>query len=259
MGAAVPPTCEVSLGVLRDAGEVLVSSLSSSPARGAHRRAEDAPGRRDQIVAAAAAVLGRQGYGATSLKDVAREAGVAVGLLHYYFESKEQLLLEVVVDLETELTETWQGAVQGVEDPLERVVRALDRTADRCVERPEFWRLLFDLYVLGMGSEAVRTRLQAMRGRRIDEIEGEVRQVLGRLPTYAVIPPRDLAEAIAGAIDGIALTGLVEGRDIRRAYSALKAMLMSLVVTAYVAAGQEPPIGRLSELLGRGPIVPIPD
>lgn len=238
--------------------DAVVSSVDPRSEQGGHpRRAEDAAGRRDQIVAAAAAVLGRQGYGGTSLKDVAREAGVAVGLLHYYFESKEQLLLEVVVDLETELTETWQGAVEGVEDPLERVVRALDRTADRCVERPEFWRLLFDLYVLGMGSEAVRTRLQAMRGRRIDEIEGEVRQVLGRLPTYAVIPPRDLAEAIAGAIEGIALTGLVGGRDIRRAYSALKAMLMSLVVTAYVAAGQQPPIGRLSELLGRGPVVPI--
>jgi AcrR family transcriptional regulator len=236
-----------------------VSSITvPSRSGGAQRRPEDAPGRRDQIVAAAAAVLGRQGYGGTSLKDVAREAGVAVGLLHYYFESKEQLLLEVVVDLETELTETWQGAVRGVEDPLERVVRALDRTAERCVERPDFWRLLFDLYVLGMGSEAVRTRLEAMRGRRIDEIEAEVRQVLGRLPSYAVIPPRDLAEAIAGAIEGIAFTGLVEGRDVRRAYSALKAMLMSLVVTAYVAAGKQPPIGRLSELLRRGAPAPRP-
>lgn len=237
----------------------MVRSLSAiSSSGGSRRREDDSAGRRDRIVAAASAVLGRQGYGGTSLKDVAKEAGVAVGLLHYYFESKELLLLEVMVGLETELTETWQGAVEGVEDPLERVVRALDRTAERCAERPEFWRLLFDLHVLGMGSEAVRGRLQRMRGRRVDDIEGEVRQVLGRLPAYAVIPPRELAEAIAGAIDGMALSGLVEGRDIRRACSALKAMLMSVVVTAYVAAGQQPPMGRLSELLGRRPTAPVP-
>ena len=53
----------------------------------------DEAGRRIQIVRAAAAVLGRQGYAATSLRDVAREAKVAPGLLHYYFESKEDLLL----------------------------------------------------------------------------------------------------------------------------------------------------------------------
>ena len=46
----------------------------------------DEAGRRSQIVRAAAAVLGRQGYAETSLKDVAREAKVAPGLLHYYFE-----------------------------------------------------------------------------------------------------------------------------------------------------------------------------
>ena len=39
----------------------------------------DEAGRRSQIVRAAAAVLGRQGYAETSLKDVAREAGVAPG------------------------------------------------------------------------------------------------------------------------------------------------------------------------------------
>src|SRR5579864_1680989 len=84
--------------------------------------AADEPGRRGQIVRAAAAVLGRQGYAETSLKDVAREAGVAPGLLHYYFESKQELLLEVVVALEREMTRDWQSSVANVEDPLERIV-----------------------------------------------------------------------------------------------------------------------------------------
>ena len=209
------------------------------------------PGRRGQIVRAATAVLARQGYGETSLKDVAREAGVAPGLLHYYFESKHELLLEVVSAMEREMSADWQSAVADVEDPLERIVAALDHAATRCSERPEFFRLLFDLYNLALSSPALRVRCAEMWQRFIDDIEAEVRRVLGRLPAYSVVPPRDLAGAVAGAIDGIALSGLVMQQSPRELYHALKVLLLSLVVTAYVTAGQEPPVARLRELLVR--------
>src|ERR1700736_5658382 len=211
----------------------------------------DEPGRRGQIVRAATTVLARQGYTATSLKDVAREAGVAPGLLHYYFESKQELLLEVVSGMEREMTQDWQAAIANIDDPLEGIVAALDHTAARCTERPEFFRLLFDLYNLGLSSPAIRVRCAEMWERFIDDIEGEVRRVLGRLPAYTIVPRRALPAAIAGAIDGIALSGLVTQRSSRELYHALKVLLLSLVVTAYVTAGQDPPVARLTELLGR--------
>src|SRR4051812_46303087 len=93
--------------------------------------------RRGEIVEAAAAVLGRQCYTDTSLKQIAAEAGVAPGLLHYYFESKEDLLMEGVSNLEGEISRVWQGAVQDLDDPLERIVAALDHAARRCIEQPE--------------------------------------------------------------------------------------------------------------------------
>src|ERR1700730_3152103 len=131
------------------------------------RGPEETRRRRAQIVRAATAVLSRQGYGDTSLKEIAREAGVAPGLLHYYFESKEQLLLEVVEEMDRELTNTWQVAVRDIEDPLERVVAALDAAEARCSERPESWRLLFDVYMLGLSNPAVHRRCQELRGRLI--------------------------------------------------------------------------------------------
>lgn len=213
--------------------------------------AADEPGRRAQIVRAASTVLARQGYSDTSLKDVAREAGVAAGLLHYYFESKQELLLDVVIRMEHEMISDWQAAVVDIDDPIERIVAALDHVAERCSRQPEFFRLLFDLYNLGISSPALRTRCADMWTHFIDEIETEVRRVLGRLPAYAVVPPRDLAGAIAGAIDGIALSGLVLQRSPAELYQALKVLLLSVVVTAYVTAGQEPPIARLSQLMQR--------
>ncbi|MHB8717603.1 MAG: TetR/AcrR family transcriptional regulator [Candidatus Dormibacteria bacterium] len=214
----------------------------------------DALGRRDQIVRAAAAVLGRLGYADSSVKLIAHEAGVAPGLVHYYFASKEELLVAVVHSLEREMVADWQAAIAGIDDPLERIVAALDHTALRCTERPEFFRLLFDLYVVGLGNPAVRERCAELWGHFVDDIEAEVRRVLDQLPATGNVPPRDLAEAIAGAIDGIALAGLLRAGDTVAVYGAFKAMLLGLVVTRYVTAGLEPPIDRLRALFGSPPV-----
>ncbi len=209
------------------------------------------PGRRGQIIRAAVTVLGRIGYSESSIKQIALEAGVAPGLVHYYFTSKEELLVAVVHDLEREMVADWQCAVVGIDDPLERIVAALDHTAVRCSEHPEFFRLLFDLYVVGLNNPAIRERCAELWTRFVDDIEAEVRQVLGRLPASGNVPPRELAEAIGGAIDGIALAGLVREASPVAVFDALKAMLLSLVVTAYVTAGVEPPVARMRSLLHR--------
>jgi AcrR family transcriptional regulator len=213
----------------------------------------DEAGRRSQIVRAAAAVLGRQGYAETSLKDVAREAGVAPGLLHYYFESKEELLLEVVMGTERQLVADWKAVVDEVDDPLERIVTGLDHAEARCADQPEFFRMLLDLYTVSLSSPALRVRCAGLRNHLVDEIEIEVRQVLGRLPAYSLVSPRELAGAILSAMDGIALSGLVVRQPAAAPFHALKVLLLSLVVTAYVTAGQEPPIARLGEMLSRHP------
>jgi AcrR family transcriptional regulator len=213
----------------------------------------DDPGRRSQIVHAAAAVLGRQGYGATSLKDVAREARVAPGLLHYYFESKEELLLEVVVVMERQMIAEWKAAIEGIEDPLERIVAGLDHVEAQCADQPEFFRLVLDLYTVGLSSPVLRVRCAELSSHLVDEIEVEVRRTLGPLPAYALVTPHDLAGTIAAAINGIALSGLVLQQPPAAHFHALKVLLLSLVVAAHVTAGQEPPIARLGEMLSRHP------
>jgi AcrR family transcriptional regulator len=49
-----------------------------------------------RIIAAMRASIGRRGAAGSTFDHVAREAGVSRGLLHYYFGSKERLLVEVV-------------------------------------------------------------------------------------------------------------------------------------------------------------------
>jgi TetR/AcrR family transcriptional repressor of bet genes len=233
-------------------GIVVISAPGAGPAVRDGADIDEA-GRRSQIVHAAATVLGRQGYGATSLKDVAREVGVAPGLLHYYFESKEELLIEVVAALERQVVADWLEAIAGIDDPLERIVAGLDHAEARCAERPESFHLMLDLYTAGLSSPALRVRCAELCSHLADQIEVELRRALGPLPAYTLVSPRDLAGTIAGAIDGIALAALVTHQPAAARFHALKVLLLSLVVTAYVTAGQPAPLARLREMLSRHP------
>jgi AcrR family transcriptional regulator len=54
---------------------------------------------RTRILEAAFNVLSRQGYEKSSIKDIAIEAGVAQGLVHYHYKSKQLLVLAVLEDV----------------------------------------------------------------------------------------------------------------------------------------------------------------
>lgn len=55
--------------------------------------------RRAQILAAASRVFARQGFHRTTVREVAREAGIADGTIYLYFASKRELLLELLGQL----------------------------------------------------------------------------------------------------------------------------------------------------------------
>ncbi len=64
----------------------------TSPAR--RRRAvsdEDKSQRRDEILTAAKNVFARKGFHATTIADIAKEAGLAYGSVYWYFDSKDEL------------------------------------------------------------------------------------------------------------------------------------------------------------------------
>lgn len=65
--------------------------------------------RRDQILDAAAKVFAEKGFHPTTIRDIAREAGLADGTIYNYFENKTALLLGIF--------ERARSALQGDLDP----------------------------------------------------------------------------------------------------------------------------------------------
>jgi len=68
------------------------------------RRALEAARKRDAILAAAARAFARGGYHATTMHDIAREAGYTPPSLYAYFAGKEQIFIELARHLSREFT-----------------------------------------------------------------------------------------------------------------------------------------------------------
>ena len=221
----------------------LVGQSDSATGRGDVRRAH--------LVATARRLLSRNGVTATSIKDIAHAAGVAPGLVHYYFASKEVLLVAVAAQLEGELRATWRNGAEHarhIEDPLECLVAALDNVAAEADQHPERRRLLLDLALLSLTTPLLHDRLGQLWREVTSEIENALRPVLGQLPAYTLASPREVADVLNAAIDGIVVGALMRGESPRAAFKALSVMLLSLVATAYITSGQEPPLQHLREI-----------
>ena len=55
--------------------------------------------RRPQIVEAATQVFIRKGYRKTTMPDIAREAGLSVGGVYWYFKSKDEVVLALLEEI----------------------------------------------------------------------------------------------------------------------------------------------------------------
>src|SRR2546428_2242467 len=98
--------------------------------------------------------MARQGYANTSMKDIAREAGIAQGLIHYYFGSKEDLLVAVVRSLNDQmLADITAGMAEASGDPLTQMWTSLKLIRDQYASRTEACRLFFDLISLSFSNE----------------------------------------------------------------------------------------------------------
>lgn len=80
---------------------------------------------RDAILAAAEAEFSTQGYAATKMVDVARRAGLSVGALYRYFESKEAIFCSLMERAATEVLARMDKAGEP-SDPCERLAALID-------------------------------------------------------------------------------------------------------------------------------------
>jgi AcrR family transcriptional regulator len=96
--------------------------------------------RRADILDAALLLFAQRGYLQTEMQDLADEVGVGKGTLYRYYPSKEKLFLAAADRVMVRLREAVDVDIAGIDDPLERVERAIRsflRFFSECPERVE--------------------------------------------------------------------------------------------------------------------------
>jgi AcrR family transcriptional regulator len=104
-----------------------------APARAVSRRDTLAARTREDILVAAARMLGKSGWKSVSLTDIAAELGFTAPAIYVYFESKEAIFLELARTLGRELEETFAPAAPGagLREQLAALVRRQLEWGDR--------------------------------------------------------------------------------------------------------------------------------
>jgi AcrR family transcriptional regulator len=181
---------------------------------------------REKIVQAAFTVLSRDGYESTSIKEIAEEAGVAQGLVHYYFKSKQQLVLAVLAMTCSRLQLPKQ--IEGEAGAL----AAFEYLKTTLREFREAHALYIQL--LGVAPHDQEVGAGVLEFLRSDRgyVEDLVRQVLAQREADPGQAPA-IAGAIWGASLGIIIQNLVDPEfDAEAAVDALARMSLSAVFDA---------------------------
>lgn len=79
-------------------------------------------------MAYAAQRFAEQGYHATSVSEIVSGLGVGKGVFYWYFDSKEQLFLEILREAQTDVRRRQQQAIGDETDPVKRIELGLRAT-----------------------------------------------------------------------------------------------------------------------------------
>jgi AcrR family transcriptional regulator len=161
-----------------------------------------------RIVDAMRDSVARRGAAGSTFEHVAREAGVSRGLLHYYFGTKERLLVEVVkrdTELRVARLDERLDPAQTVDDVLDALLASL---IDMIENEPGFFLLLYELFSAGRRNPDIQREV----GQLFERTRSHVADVLRVKESEGVLSLRFDAESVVAYLfalgDGFALQAL---------------------------------------------------
>lgn len=98
--------------------------------------------RRAQLIEYATERFASDGYHPTSVADIVDGLGVGKGVFYWYFESKEELFIEILRGAQNDLRRSQLKAIDGVEDPVHRIELGIRAGVLWMAEHPDLRRLI---------------------------------------------------------------------------------------------------------------------
>ena len=97
-----------------------------------------------RLLSSAMTMYGEWGYANTSIRKIADQAGVSLGLLYHYFSSKESLLAAVIENTMMVISDGFVP-VHTLSDPQDKILFLLEYIFNALEEDPTYWGLFYSL------------------------------------------------------------------------------------------------------------------
>jgi AcrR family transcriptional regulator len=142
--------------------------LRDKSLRKSQRRQE----KKDAIALSAIEALKSLGYANTTLRDIAAGSDLSLGMLHYYFDDKTQLVTHCVAIYKSRFIAEIDAAITAADSTAAFIDAFANGLADAIVDDWAHHRLWYDIRTQAMFDDSFRTV--------VDDIEAELIAVLAR-------------------------------------------------------------------------------
>jgi AcrR family transcriptional regulator len=177
---------------------------------------------RQEILRTAARLFQQQGYDATSMNDVAAALKLSKGGLYHHFQSKEEILFNLMNHAMDITQERVIDGVRGIVDPEERL-RALIRRHMEVVLSVRDREITVMLHENHPLSPALRRRINGRKKDYVHFVESVIAEVQTARGSKGRVSPRAAAFALLGMINWIYQwyrpEGALREEDLARQYT----------------------------------------
>ncbi|TYR80853.1 TetR/AcrR family transcriptional regulator [Priestia megaterium] len=176
---------------------------------------------RNKILEATFACIAEKGSSSTTLRDISKKAGVALSQIHYYFTSKEGLMLEATFQFINDEQKRIKEYLKDIKDPSTRIEKAADYLREQQTANPTLQKVYVDLLTMSMWNPAMAEKTKELQEMWINSIVEE---------EFAFgISNRAVARFIVAFLDGLALQALqgAPKEELDQAYSVFRETIIN--------------------------------
>lgn len=155
--------------------------------------------RRDQLAESALVTLGEQGYARTSLRDIAQRSPFSHGVVHYYFSSKQELIIYCVRYYKRTCVTRYDEVVDRATSAAGLREAFADKLAETIREEGPMHQLWYDLRNQSMFEPALRDVVLDID----EQLQAMVWRVISRYAELAGLAPAIDPASCYGMLDGL--------------------------------------------------------
>ncbi|MDP5182016.1 TetR/AcrR family transcriptional regulator [Blastococcus sp. BMG 814] len=164
--------------------------------------------RKAQILASACRVIAERGITEMRVADVARDAGLSAGIIHYYFDNKRELIKAAFAANFSDSLKRRSGVLEGAGTAREKLRSLIDSYLPEGDATVRAWHVWVELWA---------DALQDTDLQKLNELAyGEWRRIVGdivaegqRAGDFTDGDPLVLADVVVATLDGISIQGLL--------------------------------------------------